>query len=133
MRPASLVEDAGFREFMNVVCPAFHVPGRSTIERLWDKMTGVVKQKVDRHLLMTCLSDLMQVAGCAKEFEDIAETTDLWTSRYNSAFLGITGHYLTPDFALKSLTLAVKPMPGASTCKGIAINSCACVQRVTPL
>ncbi|XP_065895790.1 zinc finger BED domain-containing protein 4-like [Dysidea avara] len=62
------------------------------------------------------LSDVLQSKN------KMALTTDMWTSEANDAYLGLTCHFLTADFELVSLCLAVEPFTGRHT--GVNIASC---------
>src|SRR4030095_2140389 len=45
----------------------------------------------------------------------ISVTLDCWTSPNNTAFLGITAHYIDNDWALQSFLLDFVPLPGDHT------------------
>ena len=50
----------------------------------------------------------------------VALTTDMWTSEANEAYLGVSYHYLTQDFELVSVCLAVENFSGQHTGVNIA-------------
>ena len=50
----------------------------------------------------------------------VALTTDMWTSEANEAYLGLSCHYLTQEFELVSVCLAVEHFSGRHTGVNIA-------------
>ena len=60
-----------------------------------------------RHMMDTLLADLRANA--------VAITTDAATLRNGHSFLAVTGHYITPLFELRDVTLAVQRMEGSHT------------------
>ena len=90
MQPALVVEDLGFRRFVNMLDPRYDIPSRRTlIRRLPTKYEGV-----KLHILKV----LPQV-------KLVSLTTDIWTSRATETFLTITVHFIY-CWELKSLVLA---------------------------
>ena len=58
-----------------------------------------------------------------KRFEDvqhIALTTDCWTSCQNYSFVGITAHYLKPNFKIVSFNLAIRHLIGGHAADNLA-------------
>ncbi|KAK9973179.1 hypothetical protein ABG768_023922, partial [Culter alburnus] len=50
----------------------------------------------------------------------IALTTDIWTSLATEAYLGVTCHFITEDWKMKSITLATMPLDERHTGVNIA-------------
>ena len=50
----------------------------------------------------------------------VALTTDMWTSEANDSYLGLSCHYLSQEFELKSVCLAVESFSGWYTGVNIA-------------
>ncbi len=83
MRPVNLVEGSGFVELMKEMDPKFTIPSRRTVTRvLMPKLEAQEREKLKTDLAKTPWISL---------------TTDMWSSRTNSAFLNITAHYLLED------------------------------------
>ncbi|GBC42762.2 zinc finger BED domain-containing protein 1-like [Rhizophagus irregularis DAOM 181602=DAOM 197198] len=49
----------------------------------------------------------------------VSLTCDLWTSRSKQGFLGVTCHFITPDFEMREITLAIQYMPYPHTGEAI--------------
>ena len=78
---------------------------RSVIPRIYEEVEEEVKSKV---------VDLQQ------QKNKVALTTDMWTSEANEAYLGLSCHYLTQEFELVSVCLAVEHFTGRHTGVNIA-------------
>lgn len=50
----------------------------------------------------------------------IALTADIWTSLATEAYLGVTCHFITEDWKMKTLTLATMPLDERHTGANIA-------------
>ena len=57
------------------------------------------------------------LVSSAKHF---ALTTDCWTSRADQAFIGITIHFITEDFQLKSFALTNEELPVSHNAANLA-------------
>ncbi|XP_065895779.1 zinc finger BED domain-containing protein 4-like [Dysidea avara] len=111
-QPYSFVEDRGFSELMQQLEPHYQIPHRTTFSRsIVPSMYKEARKEVESKL-----SDVLQSKN------NMALTTDMWTSEANDAYLGLTCHFLTADFELVSLCLAVEPFTGRHT--GVNIASC---------
>ena len=109
-QPYSFVEDRGFKEQMEELEPHYEIPHRTTfcrsvIPRIYEEVKEQVKSKV---------VDLQQ------QKNKVVLTTDLWTSEANEAYLGLSCHYLTQEFELVSVCLAVEHFTGWHTGVNIA-------------
>ena len=99
-QPFSFVEDRGFKELMEELEPRYEIPHRTTfsrsvIPRIYKEVKEQVKSKV---------VDLQQRKN------KVALTTDMWLSC----------HYLTQEFELVSVCLAVEHFSGRHTGVNIA-------------
>lgn len=93
MQPVSIVEDRGFQALMNAADPLFVIPSRRTVMRdLLPQMYATVAVDVKKNL---------QLAN------EIALTTDLWTSRANHGYIGVTAHFVK-DGTMMTYTLATQ-------------------------
>ena len=109
-QPYSFVEDRGFKELMEELEPRYEIPYRTTfcrsvIPRIYEEVKEQVKSKV---------VDLQQ------QKNKVVLTTDMWTSEANEAYLGLSCHYLTQEFELVSVCLAVEHFTGRHTGVNIA-------------
>ena len=115
-QPYSFVEDRGFSELMQQLEPRYQIPHRTTFSRsVVPSMYKEAKKEVESKL-----SDVLQSKN------KMSLTTDMWTSEANDAYLGLTCHFLTADFELVSLCLAVEPFTGRHT----GVNIAACLKQI---
>ena len=111
-QPYSFVEGKGFIKLMHQLEPCCEIPHRTTFSRsVVPSIYKEVKQQVEWKL-----TDVQQSKS------KLALTTDMWTSEANDAYLGLSCHYLTANFELVSLCLAVEHFTGRHT--GANIASC---------
>ena len=109
-QPFSFVEDRGFKKLMEELEPRYEIPSRtsfsrSVIPRIYKEVKEQVKSKV---------VDLQQRKN------KVALTTDMWSSEANESYLGLSCHYLTHEFELVSVCLAVEHFSGRHTGVNIA-------------
>ena len=99
--PIYMVEQEGFRAFMNDVDPKW-IPcgGKWVSQTKIPQMFASVKEKL--------ISRLSQVAN-------VSATLDIWTDRKMRAFMGMTVHYLDDNFQMQSQCLGVERMKGSHT------------------
>ncbi|KAL4083712.1 hypothetical protein QTP88_029028 [Uroleucon formosanum] len=89
----SVVEDTGFKEFVNMLNPSYKIPNRHTITKTlipaaYEKCVNEVQSMILNELDKACL------------------TTDCWTSRDNKSYIAITIHFINNNFNLKSILLS---------------------------
>ena len=77
--PISFVDNEGFRNLMKFLEPGYDVPSRPTITAHLKKLYNTKKQALKEKLA---------------EVEDVALTTDCWTSRNQVGYMTVTAHYL---------------------------------------
>ena len=94
LQPYSIVNDVGFREFTRSLEPRYKLPTRQQLSS--EIIPAMYEMSTDA--ISTSLS----------EASSLAITTDMWTSLFNDAYMSITGHYLTNDFAQKVWCLQVE-------------------------
>ena len=79
-QPFSIVEDAGFCDFVNKLNPRYKIISRKKLtEKLLPEYFGVA---------VNTLNDML------KKVSYVAITTDAWTSAARDAYLGITCHFI---------------------------------------
>ena len=52
---------------------------------------------------------------CGTEISSYALTTDIWTSRHNKAYTGVTVHFVNTSYQVKAYLLQTVEFPGAHT------------------
>jgi len=95
MLPLSLVDNQYFHEFMSYLEPNYKVPCRQTLTARLDNMKEKIAERV---------ADELKAASA------IAMTTDIWTSISNDAYISVTASFIAPQWQLRTLSLANKPM-----------------------
>ena len=96
--------------------PRYQIPHRTTFSRsVVPSMYNEARKEVESKL-----SDVLQSKN------KMSLTTDMWTSEANDAYLGLTCHFLTADFELVSLCLAVEPF----TLRHTGVNIASCLKHV---
>ena len=77
-----MVEDTGFKEFVDFAFPEYKMPSRSTITLLIEKAHEAAKKELHQEL---------------ERVDHVSVTTDGWTSKYGQkSFTTVTLHYLDP-------------------------------------
>ncbi|XP_076738395.1 uncharacterized protein LOC143416757 [Maylandia zebra] len=98
MRLLSMVDDQGFKEMIKQFNPDYHgnyLPGRSHFTKLMEKKYDATFKKVK------------QTLGGVKGFFTL--TADIWTS-HAEAYLGVSCHFLSEDWKMKSFILYTMPL-----------------------
>ena len=106
MQPLDTIDDKGFRHLLQTFEPRYIPPLRKTIT------TKYFPQMFESQ--KACISGLVQNAT------SFALTTDIWTSRANHAYTGVTVHYITKDFELNHSLLETKEFPDSHTSVNVA-------------
>jgi hypothetical protein len=81
--PFSLVEDAEFRRFVQILSPGYQIPSRKT---LTDSLIPILHH-----------TTVMKVKATLDVATAVCLTADGWTSVNNNSFLGITAHFLDEE------------------------------------
>ncbi|KAJ2954342.1 hypothetical protein O0L34_g2603 [Tuta absoluta] len=108
-QPFSIVEDRGFKAFVEGLNPSYVLPTRKVLSNnylpaLYEACLANTKEHLESQALSVCL------------------TSDIWTSSTNDPYLGLTAHYIDEDFLLKSVLLECCPLPGSHTGENIKDN-----------
>lgn len=91
-QPFRVVEDEGFKEFVNMLNPNYTLPDRHTISKTYIPS-----------LYEKCMIEMRELIE--NEAESVCMTTDCWTSRNNESFMAITVHFVDTNFNLRSVLL----------------------------
>ena len=105
LRPAALVEGAGFKALMNYIELGYRVPTATHI-------AVVVRQK-----FVNGKASMKQYLESEVHF--MAITTDIWTSRANDAYLSLTMHFVDSSWDMILCALATAPFPEHHTAVNI--------------
>lgn len=90
-QPFSIVEDKGFRKFVNSLNPSYELPSRTTIS------SAMIPAAYERTHL--------KIKELVTQVESVCLTTDSWTSVNNDSFMAVTIHFIDQEFHLKSVLL----------------------------
>ena len=106
-RPISMCNDEGFAEFIHEFDPNYQIPCDKTIQQLLAEAYNQIKE-----ILVVKLNE--HVISCSI-------TTDLWTARSRSGYIGVTCSFIDNDFNLCEAILAIQYVPyphtGDNICK----------------
>lgn len=101
-QPLRLVDDQGFRNFVELLDPKYQLPSRPTVSNsLLPDTYKATKTKVIQKLE---ICDTM-----------VSLTMDIWTSLSNHSYLGITVHFIDSTFRADSAILATREMKGSTS------------------
>lgn len=106
LQPLSIVEDKGFRKFVNGLDPRYVLPSRRDLTR--------------KHLPSMYDHAVKRLKDQLKEASYVSLTTDIWTSRQTRGFITVTAHYISPDWVLKSAVLETTKIENEHTKENIA-------------
>lgn len=93
-QPLSIRDDEGFREFVEELDPFYELPSDKKVKELLAKGFNYCKQEI------ICLFE-QDITFCSL-------TMDLWTSRSRSGYLGVTCSFVSAQFELHEVILAIK-------------------------
>uniref|UniRef100_A0A803MR43 Transposase n=1 Tax=Chenopodium quinoa TaxID=63459 RepID=A0A803MR43_CHEQI len=106
--PFRHVEKPGFRHFMSVICPRFHIPSRTTIVRDCLQLHAKEATQLKKILRMKC--------------QRIFVTTDTWTGIQRINYMCLTGHFIDIEWKLHKMILNFCPIynhKGKAIAKGV--------------
>ncbi|XP_005101836.1 zinc finger BED domain-containing protein 4-like [Aplysia californica] len=106
MQPLSVVEQKGFRKLINALDPKYEIISR---KRLTSQLLPSRYQEEKDKLICEL-----------KAVNDVAVTSDCWTSRSNEAYTTITAHYITSQWELKSSVLLTRSEGKRHTVENLA-------------
>lgn len=114
-QPFSIVDDRGFRKFVQNLNPSYNLPNRHTIS---DTLLPLEYNK--------CLQEAKQQI---KDIVNICLTTDCWTSAKNENFMAVTGHFIDSEFKMNSVLLNCDKMDLNHTALNLSAQLKAVVQE----
>ena len=93
LRPISIVEGGGFKEFCKKLNPSYDVQGRTTIA----KYVSLSYDQLNAELIKTISSQ-----------PGVSLTTDHWTSLATEGYITVTGHFIDEDWKFNNCILATR-------------------------
>jgi hypothetical protein len=96
-RPISMCNDEGFVEFIHEFDPNYQIPCDKTIQQLLAESYNQIKEVL--------------VAKLKKNVISCSITTDLWTARSRSGYIGVTCSFIDNDFKLCEAILSIQFVP----------------------
>ena len=105
MQPFSIVEDRGFRRFIQALDPRYEIPGRK-------KITQVIIPRIYKKEEESLKKEL-------ENTEHIALTTDEWTSRTTKGYMAVTAHFIDKNMTLQSRVLETRRVTSSVTSENI--------------
>ncbi len=115
MRPVSEVENDGLLGFVQILCPAYQMPGRKSI-------ANKVKAK--------CNEVINKVESITQKARYTSIQMDIWSSRRMHGFLGICISYIL-NAELHTRLISCKRFPGAHTADKIAEAYSTAIKKFT--
>ncbi|XP_044005563.1 zinc finger BED domain-containing protein 4-like [Aphidius gifuensis] len=110
--PLYFVEKRSFKRFIKFLAPHYTLPSRKTFKSLIRKTYANLKSNFITNRIDKALSNCM--------------TCDNWSDNKSQSYLGVTLHYVTPEFELRNTNIGVFPMEGSYT----AVNIGSCLEQV---
>ena len=104
-QPLSLVENEGFRAFVQLLDPTYVIPGRKALKQMLENKYRVAKDNAVAEI---------------KKTSTVSLTSDMWTSINMDAYLAVTCHYINEEMQLSTLLLGIKRFPCSHTAANIA-------------
>ncbi|KAM3623100.1 uncharacterized protein V6R79_007000 [Siganus canaliculatus] len=104
-QPFSIVEDKGFKAFVNLLDPTYIIPSRKALGKMVEDKYKASKEK-----------DIALVSKASA----VSLTADMWTSMNMDAYLAVTGHFITEEMELSTVVLGVQKFPQAHTAAHLA-------------
>ena len=98
MKPVYTVEEQSFKDMLQVFDPRYTLPSRKTFSSvLLPKLYNKVKEDI--------------VFPALNEAKYISITTDMWTSRSSDQYIGVTAHFISPDWKMARYTIENAELP----------------------
>lgn len=101
LQPFRVVEDVGFKAFVQELNPSYKMPDRKTISK---SLVPAAYEECKANVI----SEL-------KNVRHVTLTSDCWSSCAQDSFLALTAHFVTEDFRLESALLDCQVTEGSHT------------------
>ena len=93
LRPISMVANAGFLAYSRALNPDYKVPCPTTVTKYVKALYNELKPKV-----------MEEMSG-----QQVALTTDLWTSMATDSYITITCHFVSDSWEMRNVAVATRP------------------------
>jgi len=97
----NMIESQEFKDICSILNPFYKVPSRDVLQRMLDERVMEQKRKLKEYLL--------------NNVNHGAITADGWMSKDGRKYLGVTYHFVTPDFEPMSVVIGMERASGAQT------------------
>ena len=115
MKPLATVDSDAFQHMFSKAEPRYKVPSRSYFkDSKIPNMYEATKTKV--------MADL-------KKSDQVALTTDCWTSNATQSYMTVTAHYITSNWELRNLVLQTRELECSHTADNLADALVKCVEE----
>ncbi|XP_042624981.1 E3 SUMO-protein ligase ZBED1-like isoform X2 [Cyprinus carpio] len=104
-QPFSIVEDVGFRDFVQKLDPSYVLPTRRAVKAMVEAKYAESKEKAKAEV---------------KKVSAVSLTSDMWTSINTDACLAVACHYVDSNTCLNSVLLGVLTFPQTHTAEDLA-------------
>ena len=106
LQPFDTLNDTGFKRMINTFEPTYEPPNRKVVATKYlPKMFDCEKQTIRQQM---------------SNLKSFALTTDIWSSRANHSYTGLTFHYITTECELESNVPETKEFSDSHTGRNIA-------------
>lgn len=113
-QPFRVVEDKGFKYFVQLLNASYKMPDRHTIFKV------LIPAKYQK-----CVNDTKELLRNEATRISGSLTTDCWTSRSNIAYISLTYHFINTNFELKSVLLGCYEFSESHS----GLNLCITIQK----
>lgn len=110
MRPISVVDGAGFREFCQAMEPRYRIPSRGTVTNRIVEVYNSTSDKIKESI----------------KGKDVALTTDGWTSIATASYVTVTAHWINDDWEMLNNVLKTKELKVSHTAENVG----ECIQAI---
>lgn len=107
-QPFTVVEDEGFKNFVQELNPNYSLPNRRTISSSW---IPAAYEECKRNVL-----------NKLKNIKKVCLTTDCWSSSAQDSYLALTAHFIDIEYKFQSVLLDCCRIEGSHTATNLAAN-----------
>lgn len=104
-QPFSIVEDAGFKEFVGMLDPNYIIPSRQSLKKMVEEKYKEAKKKAKEEV---------------NKARAVSLTSDMWTSLHMDAYLAVTCHFINENDQMSTVLLGVGKFSKCHTSENIA-------------
>ena len=108
MQPLDTVEDKGFLHLLHTLEPRYQPPSRKTLS------VNYLPSIYER--------EKQKISAKVSAADYFALTTDMWTSRANQSYTGVTVHFITTEFKIESCLLETREFVESHSAENIMLE-----------